>query len=256
VTTVLQASVGHDAAQTVLTGSMVVAIPIAFAAGLLSFLSPCILPLVPGYFAYVTGLVGVDLAEARRWRMVSGALLFVLGFTAVFVSFGALFGGLGSFLVQNMAWITRVLGIFVIVFGLAFMGVIPWLNRTWKIQSRPTLGLAGAFPLGVLFGLGWTPCLGPTLAAVQTLAFNEASALRGAILTAAYCLGLGLPFVLIAVAFRWAAGALAFLKRHYVFVMRLGGVMLVAVGVLMVTGWWDTLTVDLRVWAGRTGTVL
>jgi cytochrome c-type biogenesis protein len=256
VTTVLHASVGHDAAQTVLTGSMLVAIPIAFAAGLLSFLSPCILPLVPGYLSYVTGLVGVDLADQRRGRMLAGSVLFVLGFTAVFVSFGALFGGLGSFLLQNQTWITRVLGVFVIVFGLAFMGVIPWLNRTWKITTRPALGLAGAFPLGLLFGLGWTPCLGPTLAAVQTLALNEASALRGAILTAAYCLGLGLPFVLIAVAFRRAAGALAFVKRHYVFIMRLGGVMLVAVGVLMVTGWWDTLTVDLRVWAGRTGTVL
>jgi cytochrome c-type biogenesis protein len=253
---ILHASVGHDAAQTVLTGSLLVALPIAFAAGLLSFLSPCILPLVPGYLSYVTGLVGVDLADARRGRMLTGSLLFVLGFTAVFVSFGALFGGIGSFLLQNMSWITRVLGVFVIVFGLAFMGVIPWLNRTWKIQTRPALGLAGAFPLGVLFGLGWTPCLGPTLAAVQTLALNEASALRGAILTAAYCLGLGLPFVLIAVGFRRAAGALAFVKRHYVFIMRLGGVMLVAVGVLMVTGWWDTLTVDLRVWAGRTGTVL
>jgi len=134
--------------------------------------------------------------------------------------------------------------------------VIPWLNRTWHLTSRPAFGLAGAFPLGVLFGLGWTPCLGPTLAAVQTLAVDQASALRGAFLTAVYCLGLGLPFVLMAVAFRRVAGALAFVKRHYLFIMRLGGVMLVAVGVLMVTGWWDALTVHLRVWVGNSGTVL
>ena len=249
-------SIGHDAAQTVLDGSLLLAVPIAFAAGLLSFLSPCILPLVPGYLSYVTGLIGVDLADARRGRMVAGALLFVLGFTTVFVCFGALFGGLGSLLVQYSDWITRVLGVFVIVFGLAFMGVIPWLNRTWHLTSRPAFGLAGAFPLGVLFGLGWTPCLGPTLAAVQTLAVDQASALRGAFLTAVYCLGLGLPFVLMAVAFRRVAGALAFVKRHYLFIMRLGGVMLVAVGVLMVTGWWDALTVHLRVWVGNSGTVL
>ena len=249
-------SIGHDAAQTVLDGSLLLAVPIAFAAGLLSFLSPCILPLVPGYLSYVTGLVGVDLADARRGRMVTGALLFVLGFTAVFVCLGALFGGLGSLLLQYSELITRVLGGLVIVFGLAFMGVIPWLNRTWHLTNRPAFGLAGAFPLGVLFGLGWTPCLGPTLAAVQTLAYDQASALRGAVLTTVYCLGLGLPFILVAVAFRRAAGALAFVKRHYLFIMRLGGVMLVAVGVLMVTGWWDSLTVQLRVWAGNTGTVL
>jgi cytochrome c-type biogenesis protein len=252
----VSASIGHDAAQTVLNGSLLIALPIAFVAGLFSFLSPCILPLVPGYLSYVTGLVGVDLGDVRKGRMVTGAFLFVLGFTAVFVSFGALFGGLGGLLLQYSDWITRALGVFVIIFGLAFMGVIPWLNRTWKLTSRPAFGLAGAFPLGVLFGFGWTPCLGPTLAAVQTLAYDQASALRGAVLTAAYCLGLGLPFILMAVAFRRMAGALAFLKRHYVFITRLGGVMLVVVGILMVTGWWGTLTVDLRVWAGRTGTVL
>jgi cytochrome c-type biogenesis protein len=241
--------------ETVVSGSLLLAIPIAVAAGVVSFLSPCVLPLVPGYLSYVTGLLGVDLGDARRGRLLLGTSLFVLGFTLVFVSYGALFGGLGSLLLQYSDQITRLLGAFTIVFGLAFMGLVPWLNRDWHPQQRPSVGLAGAPLLGILFGIGWTPCIGPTLAAVQTLAYDQASAARGALLTAAYCIGLGLPFLLVAVAFRRTAGAMAFVKRHYLAVMRIGGGMLVLVGVLMVTGTWEQLTVSLRVWTGSFGTV-
>ncbi|MFZ0324158.1 MAG: cytochrome c biogenesis protein CcdA [Actinomycetes bacterium] len=242
--------------ETVVSGSLLVAIPIAVAAGLVSFLSPCVLPLVPAYLSYVTGLVGVDLGDARRGRLFAGTSLFVLGFTVVFVSFGALFGGLGALLLQHADVITRLLGALTIVFGLAFMGLVPWLNRSWHPQKRASFGLAGAPVLGVLFGIGWTPCIGPTLAAVETLAVDQASAARGALLTFAYCIGLGIPFLVVALAFRRTAGGIAFIKRHYVGVMRLGGGMLVVLGVLMVTGAWDQVAVQLRIWTSSFGTAL
>lgn len=245
-----------DTADTVFNGSLLLAAPIALAAGVVSFFSPCVLPLVPAYMSYVTGLVGIDLAEARRGRLILGTSLFVLGFTAVFVSFGALFGGLGSLLLEHADAITKVLGVLTILFGLAFMGLVPWLNRTWHPQNNLTFGLAGAPMLGVLFGIGWTPCIGPTLAAVQTLAIDSASAGRGALLTMVYCIGLGLPFLLVAVAFRRAAGAMAWMKQHYVAVMRLGGGMLVLLGLLMVTGWWQDLSIHMRVWSSNFGVSL
>ncbi len=245
-----------NTAETVFNGSLFLAAPIALAAGVVSFFSPCVLPLVPAYMSYVTGLVGIDLAEARRGRLLLGTSLFVLGFTAVFVSFGVLFGGLGSLLLEHADVITKVLGVLTILFGLAFMGLIPWLNRTWHPQNNLTFGLAGAPMLGVLFGIGWTPCIGPTLAAVQTLAIDSASAVRGALLTLVYCIGLGLPFLLVAVAFRRAAGAMDWMKQHYLAVMRLGGGMLVLLGVLMVTGWWQDLSIHMRVWSSNFGVSL
>ncbi|MCX8528099.1 MAG: sulfite exporter TauE/SafE family protein, partial [Candidatus Nanopelagicales bacterium] len=176
-----------------------------------------------------------------------GSLLFVLGFSVVFVSYGVLFGGVGETLLRYADVISRILGLFVILMGLAFMGVIPGLQREFRIHRLPRWGVAGAPVLGLLFGLGWTPCIGPTLAAVQTLAFTEASALRGAVLSLAYCLGLGLPFVILAVAFSRLAGAVSFLRRHSLVIMRVGGVLLVGVGVLLVTGLWNDLTVWLRI---------
>jgi cytochrome c-type biogenesis protein len=236
--------------QTVLGGALLLAVPVAVLGGLVSFFSPCVLPLVPGYLSYVTGISGTDLAEARRGRMAAGAGLFVLGFTAVFVSGGALFGGFGATLQEHRDVISRVLGALTIVLGLAFMGLFSRLtSREFRFHVRPATGLAGAPMLGVLFGIGWTPCIGPTLAAVQTLAFREASAGRGALLTVAYCLGLGLPFVVAAVAFRRALGAFGRVKRHYAWVMRAGGAMLVAVGLLLVTGAWDRIVYDLQVWS-------
>ncbi len=242
--------------ETVLSGSLLLAMVFALAAGVVSFLSPCVLPLVPAYLSYVTGMVGLDLADARRGRLLLGTSLFIVGFSAVFISFGALFGSLGSVLLEYAEPITRVLGVVTILFGLAFMGVLPWLNRTWHPQQRPAVGLAGAPMLGVLFGIGWTPCIGPTLGAVQTLAVDQASAARGALLTAVYCIGLGLPFLVVALAFGRTAGAMSFLKRHYVAVMRLGGSMLVVLGLLMATGWWETLAIKMRVWTNAFGTFL
>lgn len=236
--------------QTVLSGALLVALPIAVFGGLVSFFSPCVLPLVPGYLSYVTGVSGTDLAEARRGRMFFGALFFVLGFTAVYVSGGALFGGFGGKLLEHREIISKVLGGLTILLGLAFMQVLPKLTqREFRFHRRPAMGLAGAPMLGVIFGIGWTPCVSPTLTAVQTLAISEASAGRGAILTAAYCLGLGVPFIVAAVAFRRTLGAFAWFKRHYVWVMRAGGTMLIVVGVLLVTGAWDRLVYDLQVWS-------
>lgn len=235
--------------ELVTSGALWAALPIAFAAGVVAFLSPCVLPLAPGYVSYITGLTGAELADVkgRRSQVLAGSLLFVLGFSVVFVSYGALFGGAGSLLLEYADVINRVLGVLVILMGLAFMGLIPGLQREWRLHRVPTWGVAGAPVLGLLFGLGWTPCIGPTLTAVQTLAFTEASALRGAVLSFVYCLGLGLPFVLLALAFSRMARAIGWVRTHYVWVMRIGGGMLVLVGILLVTGLWTDFTVWLRV---------
>lgn len=240
------AAAGVD--ETVVSGSLVAAAPLAALAGLVSFVSPCVLPLVPGYLSYVTGMSGADLADERKGRLLAGVVLFIAGFSAVFVSYGVVFGGLGRWLLEYQETITRVLGVVTIVFGLAFMGLIPGLQRTVKSGRLPAAGLAGAPVLGVLFGLGWTPCIGPTLGAVQSLAITEASAGRGALLSLAYCLGLGLPFVAAALAYRRALGAFGAVKRHYPLVMRVGGGMLVLLGVLLVSGLWGDMTIELRSW--------
>jgi cytochrome c-type biogenesis protein len=236
--------------ETVLSGALIVALPIALLGGLVSFFSPCVLPLVPGYLSYVTGVTGTDLAEARRGRMVAGASLFVLGFTAVFVSGGALFGYFGETLQEQKGVLSKVLGVLMILMGVFFMGLMPWLTqREFRFHRKPAAGLVGAPVLGALFGIGWAPCIGPTLASVQALSFSQASAGRGAILTVAYCLGLGVPFVLAAVAFRKALGAFGWVKRHYVWVMRLGGTMMIVTGVLLLTGAWDHIVSEMQNWS-------
>ncbi|MDH6217806.1 cytochrome c biogenesis CcdA family protein [Streptomyces pseudovenezuelae] len=235
---------------TVLNGALLVALPVALLGGLVSFFSPCVLPLVPGYLSYVTGVTGTDLAEARRGRMLAGASLFVLGFTAVFVSSGALFGYFGDTLQDNKGVLSKVLGSLMILMGVFFMGLMPWMTqREFRFHRRPVAGLAGAPFLGALFGIGWTPCIGPTLASVLALSSQQSSAGRGAILTVAYCLGLGLPFVLAAVAFRKALGAFGWVKRHYVWVMRIGGTMMIVTGLLLLTGAWDRLVQDMQSWS-------
>ena len=236
-----------DIGTIVTSGSLLIAIPIAFAAGLVAFLSPCVLPLAPGYVSYITGLTGAELTEGKRGRVLLGSVLFVLGFSVVFISYGALFGGVGSLLLEYADIINRVLGVIVILMGLAFMGVIPGLQREYRFHRVPTWGVAGAPLLGIAFGIGWSPCIGPTLTAVQSMAFTEASALRGAFLSFIYSLGLGLPFILLGLFFSRAAGAIKFLRKHNLIIMRIGGAMLVLVGVLLVTGWWMDFTIWLRV---------
>ncbi|MGW2745118.1 cytochrome c biogenesis CcdA family protein [Streptomyces sp. NPDC001450] len=236
--------------QTVLHGALLVALPIALLGGLVSFFSPCVLPLVPGYLSYVTGVAGTDLAEARRGRMVAGASLFVLGFSAVFISGGALFGSFGWTLQEHKAVLAKVLGVLMILMGVFFMGLMPWFTqREFRFHRRPTTGLVGAPLLGALFGIGWTPCLGPTLSSVNLLAMEQSSAGRGALLMVAYCLGLGVPFVLAAVGFRKALGAFGWVKRHYVWVMRIGGTMMIVTGVLLLTGAWDRLVQEMQTWS-------
>lgn len=239
-----------DPGETVRNGALLLALPIAVLGGLVSFFSPCVLPLVPGYLSYVTGVSGTDLAEARRGRMVAGASLFVLGFTAVFVSGGAFFGYFGQTLQEKSDVLSKVLGVFMILMGVFFMGLIPWLTqREFRFHRRPATGLVGAPVIGALFGIGWTPCIGPTLASVTALSFNEATAGRGALLTVAYCLGLGAPFVLTAVAFRKALGAFGWVKRHYTWVMRIGGIMMIATGLLLLTGVWDIIVQHMQTWS-------
>jgi cytochrome c-type biogenesis protein len=242
-------------AETVASGSLLIAMLLAFAAGLVSFASPCVLPLAPGYLSYVTGLTGAEIAGEERGgtttvavksRVLLGSLLFVLGFSVVFVSYGLLFGGLGSLLLEYQSVISRILGVIVIVMGLAFMGVVPGMQREWRLHRMPDYSVWGAPLLGVLFGLGWTPCIGPALTAVQSLAFTEASAARGALLSFVYCLGLGIPFILLGLLLRQAAGTLAWMRRHYVLIMRIGGGLLVAIGILLVSGIWDSVTIWMR----------
>ncbi|HEX4016624.1 MAG TPA: cytochrome c biogenesis CcdA family protein [Frankiaceae bacterium] len=264
-----------SAGSFVIDGPLILAVPVAALAGLVSFASPCVLPLVPGYLSYVAGLTGSELAEQdgqpaqveevaegdtlvkveapavvrRRSRVVAGALLFVLGFTVVFIAYGAAFGSLGTALRRHERGIEQILGVVTIVMGLAFAGVFSRFmvaNRQWKPRWMPSRGLAGAPLLGALFGIGWTPCLGPTLAAVQGLALNSATAARGATLSAAYCLGLGIPFVLVAVGMRAGLGALAAVRRHTRVVMVIGGLLLVVTGLLEVTGAWNHLVIQLR----------
>jgi cytochrome c-type biogenesis protein len=262
--------VGETFAGLVTDGPLLVGMAVAALVGLISFASPCVLPLVPGYLSYVTGLVGTGAPAARpsgpgrtatavrtdvtpRARMVLGAVLFVLGFTAVFVAFGTAFGGLGRLMLQHADVLNRVFGVVTIVVGLAFLGWLPLLQRTQRISARPAAGLAGAPLLGIVFGLGWTPCLGPTLSAVYSLAFSEATAARGAILSVAYCAGLGVPFVLVALGARWAIGATSFLRRHARAVTRFGGAVLVLVGFLLLTGAWTEMMQWLRSWLAATG---
>lgn len=234
---------GNPFAETILDGSLLAALPVAALAGLVSFASPCVLPLVPGYLGYVTGLTGIDLQKQRRGRMLLGIGLFVLGFTLVFLLMSVVLAQLGALpWLRGQGWVTAVLGGIVVVMGLVFMGGIDLLQRERRIERRPPPGLWGAPLLGITFGLGWAPCIGPTFAAVQALAYSGGSSVgKAALLTFAYCLGLGIPFLLAALALRRGMGALDFFKRHRVALQRLGGAMLVVIGLLMITGLWTEL---------------
>ncbi len=219
-------------------GSMPLALLVAALAGIVSFVSPCVLPLVPGFLGYVTGLGVTDLRDRRRSRLVAGAGLFVLGFTVVFVVLIATFSALTRAVLANQGPLLRVLGLVVIAMGLVFVGVLP-SRWTAKPSWRPRAGLIGAPLLGAIFAVGWSPCMGPTLAAVLALATGEGGgASRGVALAVAYSLGLGLPFVVAALAYARASRALDVVRRHQRGVQVAGGVVLVGIGALMVSGVW------------------
>ncbi|WP_434056393.1 cytochrome c biogenesis CcdA family protein [Georgenia sunbinii] len=257
---------------------MIAALAVAFLAGAVSFASPCVLPLVPGYLGYLGGMSGtlgqapvrrarsggaslavsadsaaatatrVAAAPARgrtttgTGRLLAGVLLFVAGFSAVFVLLGVVFGWMGLALAPWVDVITRVMGVVVILMGLAFMGFVPFLQRDRRLHLSPRAGLWGAPALGIVFGLGWAPCIGPTLSAVLLLSLDGGSAGRGGMLALAYCAGLGLPFVLIALAYARSTRAIDFLRRHRLTIMRVGGGLLVVVGLALVTGLWGVFT--------------
>ena len=240
-----------------LTSSMLVAVPVAMLAGLVSFLSPCVLPLLPGYLSYASGLGSAQIADgtAPKRLLVGGTVGFILGFSVVFVLTGALLGGIGAAMLTNARAITVVMGLVIMVLGAGFAGWLP-VPAGWRPAVAPRLGVWASPLLGMVFGLGWTPCIGPALSVVLTLALNEGSAARGGILAFAYALGLGLPFLAFAVAFTALAPRFDWLKSNGLLLQRIGGVSMMLVGLAMVVGWWDALISVLRQWAADFGTIL
>lgn len=233
--------------QTAAAGPLLVAVGLCVLAGLVSFASPCVVPLVPGYLSYLAAVVGAPdtdgarPAASRRWRVAGSALLFVAGFTVVFVLGTVAVLGMTTTLIANQVVLQRIGGVVTIIMGLAFIGFIPALQRQARFTPRQLAGLAGAPLLGAVFGLGWTPCLGPTLTGVIAVASatDGASVARGVLLVIAYCLGLGIPFVLLALGSGWAVSAFGWLRRHTRAIQVFGGVLLIAVGVALVTGAWN-----------------
>lgn len=235
-------------------GALLAAIPIALAAGLLSFLSPCVLPLVPGYLGFVSGMAssgrhpspaipssGAVATVASRSRLVAGVLLFIGGFTVVFLIAFVVTGSVGLYLMQYRDILIRRAGVFVIIMGLVFIGVFGRLQRTLRPNIRNNMGLAGAPLLGAAMGIGWAPCIGPTLATILVIAANTGDITRAAILGLAYSLGLGIPFLLIALGLGWASGTMGFLGRHIRTINLIGGTLLILLAVLMITGVWTAV---------------
>jgi len=235
------------------------------AAGLVSFLSPCVLPLIPGYLAYVSGIADANAslaadpaaaARSERRRMVLGAILFVLGFSLVFLLLNIIVGSVGLWLWDWQDLIVRIMGVVLIVMGLVFMGAFSKLQNTTRIKLKPKIGLAGAPLLGVVFAIGWAPCMGPTLGVVMSLALQSGSLGRASILALAYCFGLGLPFVLAAFGFGWMTQTMTFFKRHIRVVNLIGGGLLILIGLLMVTGIWSQIMFSLQAVMSDFGTIL
>jgi len=241
-----------------LPSSLVAAFPLAFAAGLISFLSPCVLPLLPGYLAFLSGATGASASRGGRGRALAGSIAFVIGFSLVFVSFGALFGFFGAQLSAHQRPIQIVFGSLTVVLGLFFAGWWPsrWLQRERRSHRLPRASVLGAALLGALFALGWTPCIGPTLGAILGLASSSsgATALRGSMLAFVYCLGLGVPFIVAALASEWMLVTSKWLRRYAKIIGIVGGVLLIAIGVAEVSGWWSSWVLWLKIHGPSTGT--
>jgi len=242
--------------ELVFSGPLLLALPVAIAAGFVAFASPCVLPLVPGYLGYVSGFSGSSTTTRPTARLVVGVVLFILGFSAVFISFSIVFASLGAALISWVDVILRVAGLLLILMGFVFIGQVSFLQRTTKLPLGSANGFLGAPILGVVFGLGWAPCIGPTLIAVNTLAFSVGDIPRATALAIAYCLGLGIPFLLIALGFGWVTGAVAWLKQHIRAINITGGVILMAIGMAMVSGVWQIWMSSLQAVIGGTTTPL
>ena len=251
--------------ETVAGGGVLLASLIALVAGLVSFLSPCVLPLIPGYLAYVSGIADANVSVAanpaaakrtERRRMVLGSVLFVLGFTVVFLLLNILMGSVGLWLWEWQDVIVRVMGGVLILMGLVFMGAFSKLQGTTRLKLKPRVGLVGAPLLGVVFAIGWAPCMGPTLGVVMSLSLQAGSLGRASVLALAYCVGLGLPFVLAAFGFGWMTQTMTFFKRHIRAVNLIGGGLLILIGLLMVTGIWSQIMFSLQAVMANFGTIL
>jgi cytochrome c-type biogenesis protein len=249
---------GDSFAATVSGGPLVFALAVAAIAGIISFLSPCVLPLVPGYLSYVTGLVGADLSAAlgetdgprRRGRVLAGTALFTAGFAAVFITTTVLAARLGSTLLRHARAVEIAAGILIMLFGVAMLGWIPGLQQEVRLHRLPRAGLWGAPVFGAVFALSWIPCIGPTLAAVITLATASGQPGRAAALAAAYCLGIGAPFLALGLGMRRLAGAVAVIRRNARWVTRIGGALLIIVGLALLSGAWGDFVIWLRATAG------
>ena len=232
---------------TVTQGSLFIAILISFSAGLISFLSPCVLPLVPGYLSFITGF-GLNANKSiRKSKALIATLLFIAGFTFVFVCIGMFFGGIGGWFISYGRIIERIMGLFVIALGISYLGFWNLFKREYRFRTPVKQGLIGAPLLGALFAIGWTPCIGPTLAAVQTLAFNQATVSRGAILSVFYGFGLGLPFLFITFALEKALVSVSWLRKRQALFIKMGGLLLIIIGILLATGLWSEVTVEMRI---------
>ncbi len=228
-------------------GSLFLAIFVAFFAGIISFLSPCVLPLVPGYLTVITGMSNDQNNKITKSKAVLATFLFILGLGLVFVSIGMFFGSLGGWLLSNIEILERIFGIVIILLGLSYLGFINIFNREYKFKFKSEQGLFGAFILGFVFSLGWTPCIGPTLAAVQSLAFSEGTLFRGAILSASYSLGLGIPFIVLTILFEKSLKTVKWLRKKQKLFITVGGILLIILGLLLVSGLWNLISIELRV---------
>ncbi|RLP96370.1 cytochrome c biogenesis CcdA family protein [Micromonospora sp. CV4] len=267
---------GDTFRELALSGPLLLAIGAAALAGLVSFLSPCVLPLVPGYLSYVTGLAGADLdgrrpatepapAEASggvavrervarvgavKGRVLAGTLLFIGGFTVVFVATAILFASIGRVFFEYERQLEIVIGALIIVLGLGYLGMIPALQREFRISRLPSAGLLGAPVFGAVFALSWVPCTGPTLGAVMGMATASGQSDRAVVLAVAYCLGLGIPFVVFGLGFQRLLGVFRAVRRNSRWVTRVGGALLILIGLALVTGGWQSFVIWLQTTVG------